>query len=123
MKSEGPTPGNGRPPPPCDRNFLALTDAELLGLLLAGGRDHEASVQRARELLAEWGGLAALSGAPPSMFTHSGLRRTQAVALLAAAELASRLARQRVPDRQPLTRPEEVACFLTLRYQRRDQEV
>jgi DNA repair protein RadC len=101
----------------------ALADAELLGMLLAGGRVDEKSIQLARELLGEWGGLAALPGASRVMLRHSGLREAQVSALLAACEIACRLARERIPDRRPLTRPDEVARFLVLRYQQRDQEV
>ena len=57
------------------------------------------------------------------MLRHCGLRDAQASTLLAACEIACRLARQRAPDRRPLSRPEEVARYLALRYQQRDQEV
>jgi len=57
------------------------------------------------------------------MLRHGGLRDTQASALLASCELASRLARQRIPRRRPLDRTEDIARFLLLRYQQRDQEI
>jgi DNA repair protein RadC len=57
------------------------------------------------------------------MLRHCGLRDTQAAVLLAASDLAGRLARQYVPDHHVLTRPAELARYLTLRYQQRDQEV
>jgi hypothetical protein len=44
----------------------------------------------------------------------SGLRDVQASALLASREIASRLARQRIPKRRPLGRPGTVARFLRL---------
>jgi DNA repair protein RadC len=105
------------------RHLQVIADAEVLGVVLAGGRLHGQSVRLARELLGEWGGLAAIPGASRAMLLHRGLRDTQASALLAACEIACRLARQRIPDRRPLSRPEEVARFLALRYQQRDQEV
>jgi DNA repair protein RadC len=52
-----------------------------------------------------------------------GLRDTQIPALLAACEIACRLACRRIPDRGPLSRPDQVARFLTLRYHQRDQEL
>jgi DNA repair protein RadC len=106
-----------------ERHLHAVTDAEVLGVLLAGGRVHRASLRLARELLSELGGLAALPGASRTTLRHRGLRDAQASVLLAAFEIACRLARQRVPVRHPLTRPDEVARFLQLRYRQRDQEV
>jgi len=107
-----------------DRSVHAITDAELLGALLAGGHVYDdGSIRLARELLSEAGGLAALPGASRTMLRHQGLCDAQVSALLAAFEIACRLARQCIPVRQPLTRPDEVARFLTLRYQQRDQEV
>jgi DNA repair protein RadC len=106
-----------------ERHLHEIADAEVLGVVLAGGRRHGPSVRLARELLGAWGGLAALPGASRTMLLHRGLRDTQAAALLAACELACRLARRRIPERRPLSRPEEVARFLALRYRQRDQEV
>jgi DNA repair protein RadC len=106
-----------------ERHLHVIADAELLAVLLAGGRVHGGSSRLARELLSEWGGLAALPGASRAMLRHRGLRDSQASAVLAACEIACRLARRSIPERRPLTRPEEVARFLALRYQQRDQEV
>ena len=124
MKCDGGAPRNGRTTPGhLDRHLHALADAELLGLLLAGGRFREESTQLALELLGECGGLAALPGASWTMLRHRGLRDAQATTLRAACEIACRLARERIPRRRPLSRPDEVARFLVLRYQQRDQEV
>lgn len=106
-----------------ERHLHAITDAEVLGVLLAGGRVHRTSLRLARKLLTDAGGLAALPETSRAMLRLGGLRDTQASALLAALEIACRLARQRIPVRRPLTRPEEVARFLALRYRQRDQEV
>ncbi len=106
-----------------DNHLHEIADDEVLGVLLAGGRVHGASIRLARELLSAAGGLATLPGATRSMLRYQGLRDSQASALLAALELACRLARQRIPVRQPLSRPDEVASFLALRYWQHDQEV
>ncbi|HEV3460180.1 MAG TPA: DNA repair protein RadC [Thermoanaerobaculia bacterium] len=100
-----------------------LADAELLGVLLAGGRLQPESVRLARELLESWGGLAALAGTSLALLRSYGLRHAQASALLVTGEIACRLARNRVPDQAPLSRPSDLARFLALRYHQRDQEV
>jgi hypothetical protein len=99
----------------------ALSDAELLGLLLSRGRLQESAVDLARHLLAQLGGLAALPSASPALLRHHGLRDTQISVLLAAREIACRIARQDIPGRELLERPGTVARFLTLRYRQRDQ--
>jgi len=104
-------------------HLQTLTDAELLGLLLTGSRAHDESINLARRLLLASGGFAALPNLSRAMLCHAGLTESEASALLAAREIACRLARQSIPDRQPLSRPADVARFLTLRYQLRDQEV
>ena len=100
-----------------------LSDAELLGAVLASGCVQEESTGLARVLLGELGGLAALPGASEAMLRHGGLHDTQASAVLASCELASRLARQKIPRRRPLERTGDIARYLMLRYQQRDQEV
>jgi DNA repair protein RadC len=112
-----------RAPDYVERHLHTLSDAELLGVVLAGGCVQEESTGLARALLGELGGLSVLPGASGAMLRHGGLRDTQASTLLASCELASRLARQRIPPRRPLAQLERVALFLMLRYQQRDQEV
>lgn len=119
-------PATGRRAHPAHEPRLqALSDTELLGLLLSRGRlqVQESAVDLARHLLAQLGSLAALPSASPALLRHHGLRDTQISALLAASEIACRLARQGIPGRQLLDQPDTVARFLTLRYQQRDQEV
>jgi DNA repair protein RadC len=126
-RANGGAPGRGRTAAAAledaDRHLRNLPDAELLGLLLAGGRSHGDSIRLARQLLSELGGFPALPGCSRSLLRHHGLRDAQVSALLAACELACRLARHSIPNRQCLSRPAEVARFLALRYQQRDQEV
>jgi DNA repair protein RadC len=106
-----------------DRHLCNLSDAELLGLVLAGGRTQDDAIRLAHQLLADSEGLAALAGASRPLLRHHGLRNSQVSALLAACELACRFAKSSIPNRRCLSRPAEVARFLALRYQRRDQEV
>ena len=107
-----------------DTSYLHdLSDVELLGLLLAGGRFRDNTYELAQQVLGLSGGLPALPGASRALLRHCGLRDGQASALLAACELGCRMAHQRIPVQDPLTRPHDVARFLMLRYQQRDQEV
>jgi len=101
----------------------ALSDAELIAVLLRNGYRKTSAVQIARELLDDKGGLAGLLGATPQMLRRPGVGQAKAAALLAALEISRRLARTEVAEREALSRPSEVARYLHLRYQTRDQEV
>ena len=124
MKSEISAPRYGRAAPDyVERHLHVLSDAELLGVLLAGGHVQEESTGLAQALLGALGGLSSLPGASGAMLRHGGLHDAQAAALLTACELASRLARQQIPRRRPLAQLDRLALYLMLRYQQRDQEV
>lgn len=101
----------------------ALSDAELIAVLLRNGYRKTSAVQIAREMLDEKGGLTGLVGTTPQMLRRPGVGPAKAAGLLAALEIARRLARMEVEDRETLSRPAEVARYLHLRYQTRDQEV
>ena len=101
----------------------ALSDAELVALLLRSGHPGCSALQMAGNLLREHGGLFGLVGARVTGLRRFGLGDAKAAALLAAVEIGRRLAHQQLPARQPLARPAEVARYLVLRYQQRDQEV
>ncbi len=101
----------------------ALSDVELVAILLRTGRRGESVLDMARRLLAERGGLGGLAGATPEALFGAGLGPAKRAALLAALEIGRRLARARLPEREPLSRPAAVASYLTLRYAVEDQEV
>ncbi len=101
----------------------ALSDAELIAVMLRTGRVGVSAIQMAMELLRESGGLSGLLGATPLMLRRNGLGPAKAASLLAAIEIGSRLAREQILDREPMARPAEVARYLSLRYRLRDQEV
>ena len=100
-----------------------LADPELLALCLAHGHQRVDTQLLAQRVFTEVGGLAGL----PTLTFHSlvrlGLTETKAAAVLAAVELARRLAFAEIPRRHPLRQPAEVARYLTLTYGNPTQEV
>jgi DNA repair protein RadC len=105
-----------------DQGSGSLSDAELVAVLLRTGHVGSSAVEVAMELLNENGGLPGLLGATAMSLQRRGIGPAKAAGLLAALEIARRLARQSL-DREPLSRPEEMARYLSLRYKVRDQEI
>jgi DNA repair protein RadC len=101
----------------------SLADSELLAVLLRTGRRGASAIQMAMDLLRENGGLSGLLTATPHSLRRNGLGPAKAASLLAAVELGRRLAREQLLDREPLSRPVDVARYLALRYHTSDQEV
>lgn len=101
----------------------ALGDAELVAVLLRTGRAGVSVLALAREVLAASGGLAGLGVASVRTLSAKGLGPAKAASLLAAVELARRLARTELADREALAHPAAAASYLALRYGLRDQEV
>jgi len=101
----------------------ALSDPEVLALVLGHGSRNVCSLELAREILQETAGLPGLVGIRAEALQRHGLGEAKAASVLAALELARRLARAEVPEREPMTKPAEVARYLALRYGRRNQEV
>jgi DNA repair protein RadC len=102
----------------------ALSDTELVAVLLRVGARGISVLELAAEVLRDSGGLGGLLGITPNALRRRGVGSAKAAGVLAAVELGRRLARgEALPERQPLRAPAEVARFLALRYQRRDQEI
>jgi DNA repair protein RadC len=101
----------------------ALTDSELLTLLIQGRSPEDAARQRAVETLRSVGGLVGLQGLDLLHLRAGGVPQTGACILVAALELACRLVERRVPHKAPMTQPNRVADYLFLRYYKPDQEV
>jgi DNA repair protein RadC len=101
----------------------ALSDAEIVAVLLRTGRAGASAVELARELLRQSNGLGGLQRVSPAALRRRGLGDAKAATVLAALELARRLARLELADREPLAYPEAAARYLALRYALPDQEV
>ncbi|GGK56611.1 JAB domain-containing protein [Nocardia camponoti] len=70
---------------------IALTDAELLALLLGQGTRGRSSLELAAELLGEYGDLAALSAArPEELARRAGIGPAKAATVIAAFHLGTR---------------------------------
>ncbi len=100
-----------------------LGDAELVAVLLGTGYRGASALVVARELLDRCGGLPGLALTGPTALRRRGLGDAKCATLLAAVEIATRLMRSELPQRQALDRPEAASRYLALRYARRDQEV
>jgi DNA repair protein RadC len=105
------------------RGAGALSDAELVAVLLRVGHEGLSVLGMARAVLDEHGGLSGLLGADQKTLRRRGLGDAKAASLLAAIEIGRRLARGELRGRDLLTRPADVARYLVLKYQRRDQEM
>ncbi len=100
-----------------------LSDAELVEILLRNGCPGSTAKELARELLAEYGNLLGLSNVDASYLQRHGIGKAKAATIVAAFEIARRVAKGRMPRRDLLDQPEIVARYLGMRYAQQDQEV
>lgn len=95
----------------------ALSDAELLAVLLRTGVSGTDVLEMAQRWLSEAGGLESLARADPRQIVkRKGVGLAKGTVVAAALELGRRLARRSLAGQQILDRPEAVADYLTLRY-------
>ena len=101
----------------------ALSDAELLAVLLRTGVRGKSAVDLARELIARYGGLAGLIENPDGITQVKGLGPAKAANLAAALQIAKRCLREELRAGAALTSPGAVRDFLRLALGARAQEV
>ncbi len=90
----------------------ALTDSELIAILLRTGLPGANAVDVARQLLQRFGTLAALARCTvPELSEIKGVGPAKAVQLAAAFGLASRLARENA-EKQPMNTPAQIHALL-----------
>jgi DNA repair protein RadC len=84
----------------------ALSNEELVALLLGTGSRGESVLERARRLLAAYGGLAGLAGVSGAELRRErGIKNARGAAIEAALEIARRLATVTLTDRDLLNEP------------------
>ncbi|MEM8997440.1 MAG: DNA repair protein RadC [Acidobacteriota bacterium] len=101
----------------------ALTDAELVAVLLRIGYPGKTAVEMAQEILDEHGGLGGLVWSDSRRLRRYGLGQAKAATVLAGIELARRLVRVQLPQQDLLDNPGAVSSYLLIRFGRLDQEV
>lgn len=93
----------------------ALTNAELIAILLRTGIRGESAIQVAQRLLFEFGGLSGLQSASFQSIANSrGMGRAKASQLKAAVELGYRLALQTPLERPLIQKPADAADLVKL---------
>ena len=101
----------------------ALTDAELLAILLRTGRRGQSALDLARALVADFGGLRGLLEADrESLCARPGLGPAKVAQLQAALELARRHLRARLGRGEALTSPDATRRFLSAELRHRPHE-
>lgn len=100
----------------------ALTDAELLAVLVQHGVPGYSAVEISKRLLEKLQGLTGLLHASPSTLCQIGIGRVKQAKLLASVEIARRMTAGKLPG-HPLERPDAVVHHVRMHYERRDQEV
>jgi len=107
-----------------ERGAHALSDAELLGVLLGGGVRGRSAVELARSLLGEFGSLRELlSAAQPRLLGQHGIGPARCALLQAALELARRHFREALRTGPALAAPEATRTFLVAQLRDRPYEV
>jgi len=101
----------------------ALSDAELLAVLLRTGARGRSAVDLARELLVRCNGVRGLAAAGAALTQMPGLGPAKAVQIAAALELARRALGEELRASDALTSPEAVRDYLRLTFADRTQEV
>ena len=94
----------------------ALSDAELLGIILRTGNRNSTAMDLARQLLDEFGGVRGLDAQPAvAMCDVNGIGVAKAAQIKAALELAKRLVQQQWISRERISTSEEAYQFVRLR--------
>lgn len=101
----------------------ALTDAELVAVLLRSGVRGKSAVELGRELLGHFNGLGGLLGAGDDLASVKGLGVAKRAQLVAAVELARRSLREQLRHGALLTSPGAVRDYLRLALAQRPHEV
>ena len=93
----------------------ALTDAELIAVVIGAGRTGASALDVARDLLVRHRGLSGLFGESLATLADvEGVGPAKAAKLKAGVELARRLLREEVTHRDALTSPDAVRDYLRL---------
>ena len=101
----------------------ALSDAELLGLLLKRGSQRASTTEIAQQLLDQVGGLIGLIRSAPEEWGPPLISDSQQASILAGLELFHRMNRAQLKIGNLLERPDHVAKYLFLKHYVPDQEV
>jgi DNA repair protein RadC len=106
------------------RGAAALTDAELLALLLRTGYKGTGVLAFAQQVIERCGGLAGLINADPEVLaTIKGLGKAKRAELIALMEVARRALAQQLAAAPVFDSPQRVKDFLGLHLGQRPQEV
>jgi len=106
------------------RGAAALSEAELLAIILRTGVKGKSAVDLARDLLQRFGSLSALLSADlPRLPEIKGLGPAKAVAINAVIELLRRALKEEIDPRVNLSSPAAVRDYLRLALSRADKEV
>lgn len=101
----------------------ALSDAELLAILLRVGVSGTNVLQLSQQLLNDYGGWIGLQRAEYNdLCRRGGIGASKAASIKAALEIGRRLARISVDERFPIRSPADVAALLMVEMSHLDQE-
>ena len=106
------------------RGSAALTDQELLGIILRTGVRGKSAVDLGRDLIERFGGLRGLLEADPEEIQKtSGLKQAKTATVLAVLALVKRSLAEEMRRRDNLSSPNAVRDYLRLNLAARDREV
>lgn len=106
------------------KGAAALSDAELVAILLRTGVRGKSAVDLARETLGRFGSLTALIGASNAAFcAGAGLGAAKYVQLQAVLEMSRRALQEKLASGVALNSPQTVRDYLRLRLQSLEHEV
>ncbi|MDE2087896.1 MAG: DNA repair protein RadC [Xanthomonadaceae bacterium] len=105
------------------RGVAALSDAELLAVLLGNGIPGKDAIALGRELLSSAGSLGALLGRPDRPVRTAGLGPAKRARIAAALELARRSLAEQLNEQPALANPRDSGDFLRARLRHLPYEV
>lgn len=106
------------------RGSEALTDAELLAILLRTGIPGKSAVDLARELLSEFGSLSrVLASSQTDFCRHAGMGPGKYAQFQVVLELSRRYLAEQLSEGDAMTRPDLVRDYLRARMQEYESEV
>jgi len=104
------------------KGAAALSDAELVAVLLRSGVRGKSAVDLARELLTEYDGVTHMLEAGAELETIKGLGPAKRAQFAAAIELARRSLQEKLKENAALTSPGAVRDYLRLKLAARKEE-